>query len=319
MRFAMMIEGQEDVAWDDWVALARACEEHGVEALFRSDHYLSVDDRRERGSLDAWGTICALAAITSTVRLGTLVSPATFRHPSVLAKLVVTADHVSNGRIELGIGTGWWEAEHRTYGFPFPPMAERMERLAEQVEIIRRQWAGETFSFDGRHYKIENLAARPVPVQQPHPPLIMGGRARPRSAGLAARWATEYNVVHEPPDAVRERRAALDAACHEAGRDPATLPLSLINGFAVGETREDLHARLKQLAVWRGEPESTDPAAYGAELAKTWIVGTVDEVVQRLREYREAGVTRVMFQHHLYRDLDAIALLARDVFPALAT
>src|SRR3954462_14992505 len=136
-----MIEGQEGVAWADWVALAQACEEHGVEALFRSDHYLSVDGRGERGSLDAWATIAALAAVTSTVRLGTLVSPTTFRHPSELAKVVVTADHVSGGRVELGLGTGWLEAEHRAYGFPFPPLGERMDRLDEQLAIVTGEWA----------------------------------------------------------------------------------------------------------------------------------------------------------------------------------
>ncbi|MGH2800993.1 MAG: LLM class flavin-dependent oxidoreductase, partial [Thermoleophilaceae bacterium] len=131
-----MIEGQEDVTWDDWRALARACEEHGVESMFRSDHYLSVDGRGERGSLDAWATIAALAAVTSTVRLGTLVSPATFRHPSQLAKVVASADHVSGGRVELGMGTGWLDAEHQAYGFPFPPFAERMSVLEEQLQLV---------------------------------------------------------------------------------------------------------------------------------------------------------------------------------------
>src|SRR3954470_22023523 len=142
-----MIEGQEGVAWADWVALAEACERLGFEALFRSDHYLSVDGRGERGSLDAWATIAALAAVTDTVRLGTLVSPATFRHPSELAKVVVTADHVSGGRVELGMGTGWLEAEHEAYGFPFPPLGKRMERLEEQLQIVNGSWADGSFDF----------------------------------------------------------------------------------------------------------------------------------------------------------------------------
>src|SRR5215218_3095808 len=141
-----MIEGQEGVEWADWIALAQACERLGFAALFRSDHYLSVDGHGERGSLDAWGTVSALAAITSTLRLGTLVSPATFRHPSMLAKAVVTADHISRGRVELGIGTGWLADEHVAYGFPFPPMARRMAILAEQLEVIRGAWADEPFS-----------------------------------------------------------------------------------------------------------------------------------------------------------------------------
>src|SRR3954447_12894149 len=136
MRFAVMIEGQEDVTWDDWVAIAEACERLGFEALFRSDHYASVAGAGRRGFLDAWATLSGLAAITSTLRLGTLVSPATFRHPSVLAKSAVTADHISSGRVELGIGTGGLEEEHPAYGFASPPMGERMKRLEEQLEVI---------------------------------------------------------------------------------------------------------------------------------------------------------------------------------------
>src|ERR687888_2402020 len=205
-----MIEGQEGVAWSDWVALARACERLGFAALFRSDHYLSVEGRGERGSLDAWGTVSALGAITETLRFGTLVSPATFRHPSVLAKTATTADHISGGRVELGIGTGWLEAEHTAYGFPFPPMGERMAVLSEQLEIIRGQWGEHPFVYEGSHYRIEDLDARPKPVQRPHPPVIVGGSAGPRAAALAARWADEYNTIYVTPDGARERRRGLD-------------------------------------------------------------------------------------------------------------
>src|SRR3954470_21762315 len=243
MRICLMIEGQEGVAWADWVALAQACERLGFDALFRSDHYLSVDGQAERGSLDAWGTVSALCAITERLRFGTLVSPATFRHPSVLAKSVVTADHISGGRVELGIGTGWLEAEHTAYGFPFPPVSERMAILGEQLEIIVRQWGEEPFSFAGAHYRLEDLDARPKPVQRPRPPLIVGGAAGPRSAALAARWADEYNTVYVMPDGARERRAALDRACKEAGREPHTLRFSMMNGFVIGADRSELAER----------------------------------------------------------------------------
>src|SRR6266567_4195460 len=168
MRVCLMIEGQEDVSWDQWVALARACEESGIETLFRSDHYLSVQGEQGRASLDAWATLNALAAITSRLRLGTLVSPATFRHPSVLAKMVVTADHVSSGRVELGIGAGWLEAEHTTYGFPFMTARERQDELDRQLDEITRQWtdAGDVW---------------PKPLQQPRPRIIIGGSAKPRT------------------------------------------------------------------------------------------------------------------------------------------
>src|SRR5919206_2503289 len=267
-----MIEGQEGVEWPDWVALARACERLNFDALFRSDHYLSVGGRAERGSLDAWGTVSGLAAVTTTLRLGTLVSPATFRHPSVLAKAAVTADHISGGRIELGVGTGWLEAEHTAYGFPFPPVGERMAILGEQLEVIVRQGGEEPFSFDGGRYRIEDLDARPKPVQRPRPPLIVGGSAGPRSARLAARWADEYNTIFVTPDEARERRAALDDACGDVGRDPQTLRFSMMNGYLVGATREDLHARAGELAEWQGE-SPTDLDGYPAELGGAWVVG----------------------------------------------
>src|SRR3954454_17045150 len=218
MRVALMIEGQEDVTWEDWVALAGACERSGIEALFRSDHYVSVTGETARGSLDAWAAINALAALTTRLRFGTMVSPASFRHPSILAKAVTTADHVSGGRIELGMGTGWSEIEHRAYGFPFMSMKERMDVLAEQLEIVHDgHWGDGAFSFKGKHYEIDNLMALPRPVQDPHPPLprpvqhpppplIMGGAAGPRAARLAARFADEYNTVMPSLDEIKQRK-----------------------------------------------------------------------------------------------------------------
>src|SRR3954453_4066522 len=184
-----MIEGQEGVSWEDWLALAKDCEAHGVPALFRSDHYLNLGGIGERGSLDAWATINALAAVTTTLRLGPLVSPATFRPPSELAKHAPRADHVSGGRVELGLGAGWHEPEHRAYGFPFPPLRERMDRLGGQVQSMRRTGGAPPVSFSGEHYELSGLDAQPRPLQSPPPPLLMGGSAGPRSAALAARWA----------------------------------------------------------------------------------------------------------------------------------
>ena len=249
MRLCLMIEGQEDVTWDQWVALARACEESGIETLFRSDHYLSVEGAGGRGSLDAWATINALAALTSRLRLGTLVSPATFRHPSTLAKMVVTADHVSGGRIELGMGAGWLEAEHRAYGFPFADTRTRMDVLAEQLEIVHRSWKPGPFSFHGEHYTLEDLDALPKPVQQPHPPLLVGGSGGPRSLALAARWADEYNMPFASAERCREVRSALDEACGKEAREP--LPLSVMTRLqGTQETAETLH-ELAQAGVER--------------------------------------------------------------------
>ena len=309
-----MIEGQEDVTWDDWLAVAGACEEHGVEALFRSDHYLSVEGRRVRGSLDAWATLAGLAAVTSTLRLGTLVSPATFRHPSELAKVVTTVDHVSGGRVEVGMGTGWLEAEHRAYGFPFPPLAERFEELEEQLQLVSRQWANGPFSFEGRRHEVRDLDALPKPVQRPRPNLIVGGRGGRRSVAVAARFGDEYNTFHKTVDECAAIRRELDDACSREGRDP--LPLSLLAGWVVGEDRSELRDRAGRLAEWRGHRGGAEGLLEG--LADSWIVGTLGEAIEQLGRLAAAGVERVMLQHLLHRDLEAIEQIGRRVAPAVA-
>jgi F420-dependent oxidoreductase-like protein len=298
MRVCLMIEGQEDVTWEDWRALARTAESAGFEALFRSDHYLSVQGRHERGSLDAWSTINALAAITDSIRLGTMVSPASFRHPSVLAKSVVTADHVSGGRVELGLGAGWLEAEHRAYGFPFHDTRTRMDVLEEQLQVIRGQWGDEPFSFDGEHYEIENLDARPKPVQRPGPPIVIGGSGGPRSLRLAAAYADEYNTVFPSAGFCRELREKLDRR----------LPLSVMTGVLVGADTAEYDARVKALEEWNGD----------AGISDAWITGTTDDAVAQLRELADAGVERVMLQNLLHRDLDHVELIGREIIPAVA-
>lgn len=318
MQLCLMIEGQESVGWEDWLAIAEACERHGVGTLFRSDHYLSVADRRERGSLDAWTTLAALAARTSTLRLGTLVSPATFRHPSLLAKAVVTVDHVSGGRVELGLGAGWWQAEHEVYGFPFHATRQRMDVLEEQLEIVLGHWSDGPFGFDGRLYQLDEHEDRPRPVQQPHPPLLMGGSGRPRSARLAARFADEYNTPMATAGECRERREAVHAACEAAGRHPQTMRFSLMTGWLVGRDRAELRERATRLARWQGAA-GDDADAFIASLPEAWIVGTVDEALEQLSELEAAGVERVMAQHLLHEDIDAIAVLGEDVVRALAS
>jgi alkanesulfonate monooxygenase SsuD/methylene tetrahydromethanopterin reductase-like flavin-dependent oxidoreductase (luciferase family) len=175
MQLELMIEGQEDVTWAEWVALARACEQHGVGTLFRSDHYLSVMGHEQRGSLETWTTLAGLAAITTRLRFGVLVSPVTFRHPSVLAKAVAAVDHISGGRVDFGLGAGWNEREHEAYGFEFPPLGTRLEMLEEQLEVVCGAWADGPFSFSGAHYNLVAVDALPKPLQRPHPPILVGG------------------------------------------------------------------------------------------------------------------------------------------------
>jgi F420-dependent oxidoreductase-like protein len=293
-----MIEGQEGVTWPEWLALAGAAERAGLDGLFRSDHYTSF--HTEPGAaMDAWATLAGLAVATERLRLGTLVSPATFRHPSELARVVATVDHISGGRVEVGIGAGWFEQEHQQNGFPFPPLSERFERFGEYVEVVVRSWEEAPFDYEGTYFTLRSQRALPLPTQRPHPPVILGGRGRSRSLALAARWAQEYNVAFLGLDDVKQLRARLDAACIEVGRDPATLPLSLMTLVALGA---DEAASAKRLSAaverFRGPGDRC-------------LVGTVDHMVELLGEYEAAGVTRVYLQHPDRQDFEAIDLLGQ--------
>jgi alkanesulfonate monooxygenase SsuD/methylene tetrahydromethanopterin reductase-like flavin-dependent oxidoreductase (luciferase family) len=305
MRVCLMIEGQESVGWEQWIALAKACEDGPIEALFRSDHYQSVMGQTDRGSLDAWATLAGLAAITSELRLGTLVSPATFRHPSVLAKNAVTADHISGGgRIELGMGAGWLEAEHHAYGFPFPPTGVRFQMFEEQIEIVRRQWDEGSLDFEGEHYRLSG-AALPKPLSPLN--LIVGGNARPRSLALAARWADEYNLVMMGVEDCAKAVPKVRQAWQEAGRPEPVI--SLMTAGVVGSDEVDMLERAHAVAEIRGE-DASDPEAYVEQLPPHWLVGTVAEVRDRLAELEEAGVERLMLQYLPHGDLDGVDYIA---------
>jgi alkanesulfonate monooxygenase SsuD/methylene tetrahydromethanopterin reductase-like flavin-dependent oxidoreductase (luciferase family) len=281
MRVALMIEGQEGVTWEQWRALAQAAEAAGLEGLFRSDHYRSIGRGDPAGSLDAWATLAGLAAVTTKLRLGTMVSPVTFRRVSVLAKLVTTVDHISNGRAELGIGAGWFEAEHDAYGFTFPSTKERLDELDRQLEELTRQWT-------------EAPDIWPRPAQQPRPPIIVGGSAKPRTVRAAVRFADEYNTVFASVDEARERKRILDEAARDAGRDP--LRFSLMIGCVVGRDEGELEERLEQFR--KISSQDAPP-----------ISGTVDRVVAQLREYEQVGVERVMLQHLVHEDVEMVSVL----------
>jgi alkanesulfonate monooxygenase SsuD/methylene tetrahydromethanopterin reductase-like flavin-dependent oxidoreductase (luciferase family) len=290
VRIALMVEGQEGVSWDEWVALAEACEQHGIEAMLRSDHYLSLAAPRERVATDAWTLLGALAARTEKLRLGTLVSPVTFRHPSVVAKAAATVDHVSKGRVEVGMGAGWNVPEHDAFGFSFPETSERVRILAEHVERV-----------DGL------LREDPLTVQQPRPPLIVGGAARSGTTAPAARFADEYNTVGVDPAEAARRRKRLDEACEREGRDPSTLRFSLMTPFLLDRD----HAR----RFVERFPSAGSADEWFDELARRGLAG---DLVAGLREFEAVGVERVMLQHVVHDDLDVVATIGREIAPELA-
>ncbi len=285
-----MIEGQEGVEWEHWLALAHAAEAAGLDGLFRSDHYRSIVRGDPAGSLDAWATLAALAAVTQRIRLGTMVSPVTFRPASVLAKSAVTVDHISGGRVELGIGAGWYEAEHATYGFAFGTARERLDELDRQLAEIERQWT-------------EADDVWPKPVQRPRPPIIIGGRAKPRTVRAAVRFADEYNTVFPSLEDARDRRRILDAAARAAGREP--LRFSMMTGCVVGRDEREAADRLR---AWR-------EIVGGEDLPP--LTGTVEQVAEALHRFEEAGVERAMLQHMDHEDVEMVALLG-DLAAALA-
>ncbi|MDE3189854.1 MAG: TIGR03560 family F420-dependent LLM class oxidoreductase [Acidobacteriota bacterium] len=297
MRVALMVEGQEGVTWQDWCALADACEEHGIETLFRSDHYISQGDELANVAHDAWTTIAALAARTTRLRFGTLVSPVTFRTPALLANVAATADHVSGGRIELGIGAGWMEREHRAFGFPFPDARTRVEMVAEQIEIVHRLWTEERVEFRGGHYVLEDAPGLPKPLQRPHPPILVGGTGKPGTVEPALRFADEYNSPFVTPE---------EAAAIRKKVEP--LPYSVMIGCIIGETHADAIARAEALYARRPRDAGFDDwlSAY----ARRAVVGSVDAVATQLNAYERAGCSRVMLQHLRHTDLDSVRLIA---------
>ncbi len=304
--YTLMVEGQEDVTADDFLALGTLAEDLGFDGFATSDHYDSVVGAPGRGSLDVWGLICALAAATERIRIGTMVSPVTFRPPAVLAKLALAADGLSRGRIEVGLGTGWHDVEHQRFGLPFPPFADRLAMLTEQVEIIRRLTDGETLDFDGSHYQLRGATLLPRPVTG-RMRIVFGGSAKPKVAALAARFADAYNVVWISPEDAREARGRLDQACEAIGRDPATLPMTLMARFVVGSDEADYRRRLARVTAKALEGDDEDPSP--------WIAGTCAQVIERIATYRAHGVEGFYLNHFDHRDLDMVRLCAADVLP----
>jgi F420-dependent oxidoreductase-like protein len=305
MDLRIFTEPQQGATYDDLAQVALAAEEHGFDAFFRSDHYLAFGRGGLPGPTDAWVTLAGLARDTSTIRLGTMVTAATFRLAGPLAISVANVDQMSNGRVELGIGAGWYEAEHRAYGIPFPSVRERFDRLEETLAIVTGLWStpdGKRFRYDGMHYKLADSPALPKPVQTPHPPVIIGGMGKSRTPALAARYASEFNVPFVSIDDTAQQIGRVRAACEAIGRS-APIVFSAAQTTAVGADEAEFARRA---AATLETPESLRAGGMG---------GTVNEVVDRIGAYAELGVTRMYLQIMDLTDLDHLAFIAAEVAP----
>lgn len=307
MRLRIFTEPQQGSSYEQQLAVARTAEELGFDAYFRSDHYLRIGDGDPgQGPTDAWTTLAALARETSRLRLGTLVSPVTFRLPGPLAISVAQVDAMSGGRVELGLGAGWYDDEHRAYGIPFPPPRERLDRLDEQLTIITGLWttpAGQQFSYSGKHYEVTGSPALPKPVQQPHPPIIMGGYGTRRTPVLAARHAQEFNVAFAPLEFYSQQVARVKQACADVGRDPASLRTTAALVVCCGSDESEFRRRAANIG------RAPD------ELRANGAAGLPHEIVDKLGAFAGAGAETAYLQLLDLNDLDHLRLIADEVMP----
>ncbi|MEU4389541.1 LLM class F420-dependent oxidoreductase [Kribbella sp. NPDC023855] len=307
MLLRIFIEPQQGASYDDQLAVARKTEECGFDAFFRSDHFLAMmGGDGLPGPTDSWITLAGLARETSRIKLGTLVSSATFRNPGVLAISVAQVDQMSGGRVELGLGAGWYDAEHAAYGIDFPDTPGRFDRLTEQLELITGLWttpAGEKYNFDGKHYQLTDSPALPKPQQDPHPPIIVGGAGKKRTPALAAQYAAEFNAGFKTAEDTKVLFDRVQEACRAIGRDPQTLALSTAHTVVVG--KDDAQVKARAAAINRNPDD----------LRTTAIIGTPAEVVDRLGQYAEAGSDRQYVQILDLTDLDHLDLIASEVLP----
>jgi alkanesulfonate monooxygenase SsuD/methylene tetrahydromethanopterin reductase-like flavin-dependent oxidoreductase (luciferase family) len=327
VRFALMIEAQQGLSYEDQLGIARRAEAGGFETMFRSDHYASFPGDSGQDTTDAWVVLAGLARETSTIGLGTLVSPVTFRHPGNLAKLVTTVDHMSGGRLEVGVGAGWNEADHEPLGLPFPPIEARADLLEDQLELLHGLWTEpDGWSYDGHQITVRGAGLHPRPVDVPgrprgrdgrtaggrvRPRILVGGQGTPRGFRIAARWADEFNLSSTSAEGAVAKLAELDAACRAIGRDPATITRSAMVGVLVGADQAEVDRRARDLLSTVGA--SGDARAWLGVRRSRWIIGTADEARDTVRRYADAGIERIMLQDLLPRDAGMIDFMAEEL------
>jgi F420-dependent oxidoreductase-like protein len=307
--FRIFVEPQQGATYADQLAVARTAEDAGYSAFFRSDHYTAMSGDGLPGPTDSWVTLGAIARETTSIRLGTMVSSATFRFPGPLAISVAQVDEMSGGRVELGLGAGWFEAEHTAYAIPFPPVGERFDRLTEQLEILTGLWTtpvGETFDFSGSHYTVTNSPALPKPAQSPHPPIIIGGTGAKRTPALAARFASEFNVPFAPNEVIKTQIGRVDAALTDAGRAKNSMTYSAAFVLCAGRHDAEIARRASAIGREVDELRSNSPA-----------VGTPAQIADRLGNVQKLGIERIYLQLLDMADLDHVSFFATEVIPQL--
>jgi F420-dependent oxidoreductase-like protein len=308
-QIGIMIEGQEDLTWQRLFRLAEAVEQLGFESLFRSDHLTSLDGHRQRASLALWPSLTALALRTRRLRFGPLVCSMTFREPALTAKMAAAVDVLSEGRLDLGLGAGWFAGEHHMFGIEFPSYQTRLEMLDEGTQIVTALWSGQPVNFSGKHYALQQAESYPLPAQQPMY-VIMGGKGR-RTLEIVARHASEWNCSYAPLAIFRQKSQALDEACHAIGREPAQIRRSLMLPFVIGR---DAAAIQDRVDAHRAMFPSL-PADLPGWTAAGYVGGSPAQVAEQLAAWRDAGCQRFMLQHNDLDDLDSLELLAAEILP----
>lgn len=311
MRIGVMIEAQEGLTWDRWFRIADRVEALGLDSLWRSDHFVSLNGDPQRPALECWSSLTALAQRTQQLRFGPLVSPMTFRHPALLARMAAAVDGLSAGRLVLGVGAGWNEAEHRMFGIPMPPVGERMDRLEEGIGVIKALWSGGPVDLDGRFYPLRAAVAKPRPVQRPRPPILIGGDGEVRLLRIVARHADEWNSHAHGAEIYRAKRARLEEHCRAVGRDPGTIHRSWMGGVLIGRSEREVAEHGRWMQSFLPALHSVSPGEAPAALRQRgWLVGTPAELRQQLQAWSTVGVERVMLQWFDLDNIDGLDLLA---------
>ena len=316
-KIGIMLEAQEDLTWQRWHNVVDRAEALGFESLWRSDHLIPLVSDHKKEALEAWVSFATLAVRTRKIRFGPMVSPMTFRHPSLVAKMAASIDQLSGGRLEMGLGAGWHHEEHVAFGVPFHTMRDRFEMLEEGLQVIVALWTRDDVSFNGKHYSLEKVTCYPKPAQRPHPPIIIGGNGERRTIPLTATYADEWNASGLTLERFTAKREILRAHCEKAGREPDSVKCSLMATFLIGRDEGELQRRLDRIQGITTSGHDLTGLSSGDLVRRGWIAGTPAQVVEQMQALAQAGVWRFVLQIYDYDDLEVLDILASDVMPLI--